>query len=1162
MRSLRKTYGRLQILDETESINSIKQTENEMFSSLSTSVSLTSSPTIYSNSELTPRSKVKATLARFDIDEFELYDDSKHSSLLLDGAAQFFNNKKSSGSVKDCNTYLNEDLSPEIISKDSAYERVKKMLIRQTVNKDNECHFNTKHDILKLREKDNLLNKGLFNVLDTSLSSDSSEKLIFGSGLKEKSSLVQSGQKKHTYLETQKSETSGDALDHNFSLKKDCSLIKKKKRAITKKVMEEMQKETERMDRGMALVPERRLDKKTSILNFLKKVGYRADSVFESSLDQQGSEKESETTLIASELDISFTDNNHSQNNDYSLNISSKDQMSLSLDFEIPNIISKFPKAAKPCLISKQIEVVNYQNHKKMSFKTLVFENSSDSELEIDSLFYNSKNSEKEFKSFMSCGETHVSYFDLARLGSPSQKSRIKNKLFDHELLVKAAEQVKSERLEREDELKRKGIVLTSFEERAKEVVEVDDLVEKERLKAEDVRNIDNDNDDDDDNIWNNVCVAQNAKKSNDEFFNIDNHNGDIIHDDNNVNINVDLDFSGHSDLKDIENVKIYDADQNDQSDLLSSEESEGAQYVLDEMEEATIRTKICRNNARRVIMDDENEYNDFCNSRPLQDSVDNIFNLSQFFSSTLPNKHIANDFLENNIIDEKIVNETLNVDDLSKEMSFKLSQANVNLNLETLDNMNDSNCKLVSFSGNRNFDNVEKEFENTQLSMFDPPSSDIVFDNFSVSPRYLHSNTIEVGLNVDVNLPSNILVGDFKRKKRLIQRVSSNNNYSDIVNNDENVFSSATNSKCNFESNNYKHLASKPEEFIEDQAQESDDEYAGLGGTSDDDDLDDVKELEDMIDNTVSFQDIDASDIAAYYMKKEIDNDMKIISNLYNDITTGNLKKRRNVMLFDLDDSDDDESFQRRNKRQQIIRQKLLDNQNLSFMADNPKMKAFLSTIEDNQENLQSFVDVIDDESLKSQKSNDDIKNLIFPDAVLNVDNIVENVLPESRILYSKKYADIKKELSFFVDQQDTKTFADVLIDNDVKKRFDNFTGVIDRVADKCVSKELFCFPFSVFSKGKFANSLFKRSLFGKDHLSNNDDCFIEKKKNVLGEIFKTSSINFASKLASRAVNYNRSVIAKNLKVTDSKILNKKAVNEKRKSNVLKLFQANTIIA
>ncbi|KAG5519098.1 hypothetical protein PMAC_002185 [Pneumocystis sp. 'macacae'] len=1106
----KKTYGRLRILDETESRDFVKQSENETFDSLHASISSTLNSTVYSNLELTPRSKVKAVLERFDMDEFEL-------------------SKRCFHSVKNYNTYSNGNLSSEIISDDNAYERVKKMLINQGMNKGGQ------------------VNKGLFNVFDTSLFSDSSEKLIFGSdkyflssvtefdenfGLKDKLGLMQSSQKKNAHLKIQKVETSFDnILEHNSSIEKDFSLIKKEKikRTITKKAMEEMLKETERIDRGMALVPERKLDKKTSILNFLKKVGYKTDFLLESSLDHQGLKEESGATRSVSKLDISFMDNYFFQNSD-NLNMSSKNQKPFSLDFGIMNITSKFPKATKDCSTPRKIRHVDTQIHKKMSFKTLVSENSSDSELEIDSSFCNSKILGKESKSFIRYKKTDVSYFDLARLGSPSQKSRIKNKLFDHELLVKAAEQVKFERFEREDEFKQKGIILTFFEE-----LKVEDIKKNENRSCKD-----SDNNED---IWSDVYFTQSVEKSNHEnFYSVDSYNGYIVHGNDNMNTNANFDFSDHLDLEDIQSTKIYDVHQISQSDGIN---------------DTVVRKKTYRNNSRRIIMDDENEHTGFCNFGLLQDSVDNTLNLSQFFSSTLPNKHVTNNFLQNNIVNGDIVNNSLDVNDLSKETSLKLSQSDVDVNLEVLDNMNNSDCKSMYCSDNGNSEKIEKEFENTQLSMFDPPSSDIVFNSSPISYKYLHSNTAEDGLNASVDSLSNILIhGNSKGKKRLIQRVSNDSNDGDITNNNKNMFYLTSNSKYNSDTDDDKYIASKPEEFIEDQAQESDDEYAGLGGASDDDDDDDLnnaEELEDIIDNTVSSQDIDASDIAAYYMYFSY-NDMKIINSLYNDITTGNLKKRRNTMLFDLDDSEDEESLQRRNKRAQIIRQKLLDDQ-----INNPKMKAFLNTIEDNQENLQTFVD-IDNENSKLQKSSD-IKSLFFSDAVSNVDSIAEDISPKSGILYSRKHVDIKKERSFFVDQQDTEILADMLIDNDdIEKKTNNLIGVIDRVTDECLSKEFPCFSPLVFNKGKSLNLFSKRSLFGKDHLFNNDDYQVEKKKTVLGEVFKINSINFASKLASRAVNYNRPAITKNLKVVNSKILNKKTVNEKRKNNVLKLFQTSTI--
>lgn len=474
----------------------------------------------------------------------------------------------------------------------------------------------------------------------------------------------------------------------------------------------------------------------------------------------------------------------------------------------------------------------------------------------------------------------------------------------------------------------------------------------------------------------------------------------------------------------------------------------------------------------------------------------------------------------------------------------------NTDVNLKISNDLNDFNCKsLCSF--NNGSEKVQKEFQNTQMSMFEPPSSDIVPDNFPLSSRYSRSDDA-LHSSVSAELSSDVLIhGDLKRKKRLVLRNSDDEDYNYIENNNNNILYSNSTSKYSCEVDN-KHFICKPEDFIEDQAQESDDEYAGLGGKSDDDDLDN-KEIEDIIDDTISSQDIDATDIAAYYMKKEMEDDSKIINNLLNDITRGNLRKRRG-MFFGLNDLDDEEeALKARDKRAYIIKQKLLDNQNLSFMADNPKMKAFLTTIEDNYGNPSLSIDFIDNEPLKAQEKIDDATSLTFSNTALNNNNNVKNTFKSETLYFSKN---LEKEPLFSIEDESTEIFKNELVDNDMERRFDCLTNVVDRTSSKHVLKESSSLTFN--AKGKLMKLLSNGSFSQKKRNLFSDNNFqLENKENPLGKILNTDIIT--SKLASRAVNYNKPA-AKNIKTINSKLINKKVVNEKRKNDLLKLFQANTI--
>ncbi|EPY51401.1 mediator-replication checkpoint 1 [Schizosaccharomyces cryophilus OY26] len=141
--------------------------------------------------------------------------------------------------------------------------------------------------------------------------------------------------------------------------------------------------------------------------------------------------------------------------------------------------------------------------------------------------------------------------------------------------------------------------------------------------------------------------------------------------------------------------------------------------------------------------------------------------------------------------------------------------------------------------------------------------------------------------------------------------------------------------------------------EFVEDQAEESEDEYAGLGGASEDEDGNEElePEIKNMIDDETKLKKEEIASMAQYARDQEIDRDSKLVEQLMKDVTTGGLRKRRrnNVGLLDDSEDDDDEHSEiRREKLKELRRRKLMEHENLEILGGE-KRKAFLATVEDN---------------------------------------------------------------------------------------------------------------------------------------------------------------------------------------------------------------------
>ncbi|KAI9699793.1 MAG: hypothetical protein M1836_002828 [Candelina mexicana] len=141
----------------------------------------------------------------------------------------------------------------------------------------------------------------------------------------------------------------------------------------------------------------------------------------------------------------------------------------------------------------------------------------------------------------------------------------------------------------------------------------------------------------------------------------------------------------------------------------------------------------------------------------------------------------------------------------------------------------------------------------------------------------------------------------------------------------------------------------SDAKDMVDDLAVESEDEYAGLGGASDDDsNAEDDEEVRRMINDEGGVK-VDESQLAAFYADKERTNDEQQVNKLFKDLINGNLRRKRGAE-YELSDSDDDGEARRRHKQREFakMRKALLEDENIGKIATNPKKAAFLQAIED----------------------------------------------------------------------------------------------------------------------------------------------------------------------------------------------------------------------
>lgn len=145
----------------------------------------------------------------------------------------------------------------------------------------------------------------------------------------------------------------------------------------------------------------------------------------------------------------------------------------------------------------------------------------------------------------------------------------------------------------------------------------------------------------------------------------------------------------------------------------------------------------------------------------------------------------------------------------------------------------------------------------------------------------------------------------------------------------------------------------SKAKDVVEDAAEESEDEYAGLGGASDDSDGEEDAYDQSMI-NDNSGEVVDEKLLARLNAARQRDDDAKQVEKLMRDITTGALRRRRGADDdLDLDDPEDELLARRREKQREFARMRraLLADEKVNEIAENPKKAAFFKAIEDRDE-------------------------------------------------------------------------------------------------------------------------------------------------------------------------------------------------------------------
>ena len=143
----------------------------------------------------------------------------------------------------------------------------------------------------------------------------------------------------------------------------------------------------------------------------------------------------------------------------------------------------------------------------------------------------------------------------------------------------------------------------------------------------------------------------------------------------------------------------------------------------------------------------------------------------------------------------------------------------------------------------------------------------------------------------------------------------------------------------------------SNAKDIVDEAAEESEDEYAGLGGASDDDVGEEDEEDRKMIDHDTQVGKGDEAKLAGLYADRERQQDEAAVSKLLKDITTGALRRKRGVGDdLDLSDEEDEAARRREAKRREYakMRRELFKDEAVEKISEDKKKEAFLKSIED----------------------------------------------------------------------------------------------------------------------------------------------------------------------------------------------------------------------
>ncbi|RAL59034.1 hypothetical protein DID88_009063 [Monilinia fructigena] len=591
----------------------------------------------------------------------------------------------------------------------------------------------------------------------------------------------------------------------------------------------------------------------------------------------------------------------------------------------------------------------------------------------------------------------------LAHLTSPGKKNLGRNKKtsmtakdLQIDLQLRARQQANREREERLQALRERGIIVQTSEEREKEMAEVDDLLAKARREGEEIKareraaakmkqkangELDPLGESSDDEDWKERDEVSEEEISGSE----DNEHEDSENEESDEGEDEDIEEEMAADDTALNPLFDNEAEKDGESEIdLSIPEDTADHMDIEEEDEEIlpVNQKSRRPRVSNIISDDEEEEEDLLTKTPkaprtissTQPRTDSpviptsvLRSATKTFIPGLPITGAAGlsltQIFQGTMDDSQDIFEASNPDSQAlgvreDPMNFLRRRAAPELpdfvptmnDGESQDIVMDSQTQIsTSQPVNGETQGIHITFSQSQIHDFDS----LVENPFSTQVSEF-PNTQDEGFSLITPIKSRFMeppstAGTLRTESQPTQIAGDQNGDEDFEI-DANAFdvmrkASKKKVKAVIEFDKKK---SNAKDMVNEQAEESEDEYAGLGGVSDDESGGEEDHfVKEMIDDEK--KDIDESELAKFYTAREIANDEKQIQKLYNDLSKGTFRRKRGAD-YDLSDSDDGGEARQRRKRAAESRKRkaLLADEKLGKIAQNPKREAFLRAIED----------------------------------------------------------------------------------------------------------------------------------------------------------------------------------------------------------------------